>query len=52
MSSGPGITVPPPIIYLVALLVGIGLQRLWPTAPDDAAPRESIEVRTLISYSP
>ncbi len=33
MSSGPGITVPPPVIYLVALLVGIGLQRLWPTAP-------------------
>jgi hypothetical protein len=23
-----------------------------PTAPDDAAPRESIEVRTLISYAP
>ena len=33
MSSGPGITVPPPVIYLVALLVGIGLQRPWPTAP-------------------
>ncbi len=33
MSSGPGITVPPPVLYLVALLVGIGLQRLWPTAP-------------------
>ncbi len=32
MISGPGITVPPPVIYLVALLVGIGLQRLWPTA--------------------
>ncbi len=23
-----------------------------PTAPDDAAPRESIEVRTLSSYAP
>ncbi len=33
MSSGPGITVPPPVTYLVALLIGIGLQRLWPTAP-------------------
>ncbi len=33
MSSGPGITVPPPVIYLAALLVGIGLQRLWPMAP-------------------
>ncbi len=33
MSSGPGIVVPPPVIYLVALLIGIGLQRLSPTAP-------------------
>ncbi len=33
MSSGPGIAVPPPVFYLVALLIGIGLQRLWPTAP-------------------
>ena len=32
MSSGPGIAVPPPVIYLVALLIGIGLRRLWPTA--------------------
>ena len=28
MSSGPGITVPPPVIYLIALLMAIGLQRL------------------------
>lgn len=28
---GPGIKVPPPIIYLVALLLGLGLDYLWPT---------------------
>lgn len=33
MSSGPGITVPPPVIYLIALSMAIGLQRLWPTTP-------------------
>ncbi len=33
---GPGISVPPPVIYLVALLVGLGLDHLWPTAPFSA----------------
>ncbi len=33
---GPGISVPPPVIYLVALLVGLGLDHFWPTAPFSA----------------
>ena len=33
MSSRPGIAIPPPVIYWVPFLLGIGLQRLWPTAP-------------------
>ena len=30
---GPGVKVPPPIIYLAALFLGLGLDYLWPTAP-------------------
>ncbi len=30
---GPGVKIPPPIIYLTALLLGLGLDYLWPTAP-------------------
>ena len=31
--SGPGIVIPPPVIYTFALLIGIGLNYLWPTSP-------------------
>ena len=31
--QGPGLPVPPPVLYLAALLVGIGLNYLWPIAP-------------------
>jgi protein-S-isoprenylcysteine O-methyltransferase Ste14 len=31
--SGPGIMIPPPVIYVSALLIGIGLNFLWPTSP-------------------
>ena len=30
---GPGLKLPPPAIYLVALLIGLGLDYLWPTSP-------------------
>ena len=30
---GPGIRVPPPVIYLAALLTGMGLNSLWAMAP-------------------
>ena len=33
MQSLPGIKVPPPAIYGSALLVGIGLETLWPLSP-------------------
>lgn len=29
----PGIKVPPPLIYASALLIGIGLKRVWPMSP-------------------
>jgi len=31
-SSGPGIRIPPPVIYVAALLIGIGLNYVWPTS--------------------
>ncbi|MEN6425579.1 MAG: isoprenylcysteine carboxylmethyltransferase family protein [Phycisphaerales bacterium] len=31
--AGPGLPVHPPLLYLAALLVGIGLNYLWPIAP-------------------
>ena len=30
MYEGPGLSVPPPVLYLVSLLIGIGLNDLWP----------------------
>ncbi len=30
---GPGLKLPPPTIYLVALFIGLGLDYLWPTSP-------------------
>ncbi len=36
--DGPGVVAPPPLIYLGFLLLGLGLDQLWPTAvlPDHA----------------
>lgn len=31
--SSPGVKIPPPIFYLIALLIGIGLNYVWPVAP-------------------
>ncbi len=31
--SVPGIKTPPPVIYMVALLMGVGLNELWPISP-------------------
>lgn len=33
MHSVPGINVPPPVIYVSAFLIGIGLNILWLTSP-------------------
>ncbi len=30
--DGPGLSIPPPVIYTTALLVGIGLNYVWPTS--------------------
>ncbi len=32
-SSGPGIRIPPPVIYVAALAIGSVLNYLWPTSP-------------------
>ena len=31
--EGPGIPVHPPVVYLAALLIGVGLDYLWPISP-------------------
>lgn len=32
-NTAPGIKVPPPVIFGIALLIGFGLEYLWPAAP-------------------
>ena len=32
-SSGPGIRIPPPVIYVAALAIGFALNYLWPLSP-------------------
>ena len=33
VSSGPGVRIPPPVIYLAALATGYLLDRIWPMSP-------------------
>ena len=30
--DGPGLSIPPPVIYVTALLIGTGLNYVWPTS--------------------
>ncbi len=38
-SSGPGIRIPPPVIYVAALAVGFVLNSLWPLSPLSGSSR-------------
>lgn len=33
MHERPGLSIPPPVLYVVALLIGIGLNAVWPLSP-------------------
>ncbi len=38
-SSGPGIRIPPPVIYVAALVIGFVLNYLWPMSPFSGSSR-------------
>ena len=46
-SAGPGIPVPPPVLYLAALGLGVGLGYLWPLPVIAGSPRYAAGIALL-----
>ena len=51
-TSGPGIRIPPPVIYLAALAIGFGLNYLWPISPLSSSSRYIIGSVVILASGP